>query len=82
MAAPSSPPPADENHERLLRIDQNLQIMRDKIDDAERLPGQTRSDLLIKLNGDDKPRIPGQSFGDMLGTQKLASRRDFQFLLG
>ncbi len=44
--------PREKDRERLKRIDENLMVLRDKIDTAERLPGTTRSDLLLALSGD------------------------------
>ena len=39
-----------KNKEQLKRIDDNLQVIRDKIEEAERISGSTRSEFLEKVS--------------------------------
>lgn len=83
------------NHssDRLARIDRNLAVLRDKIDDAERVTGQTRSNLLTMLSPDDKDKSKALDLlsdqkvktenideNDLLSLQKLLDRINFQLL--
>lgn len=79
------------NHsaERLHRIDTNLSILREKIDEAERVDGKTRSHLLNLLSPEDTMRPPLLDVresdlkfvvGDLMAVQKLLERISLRIL--
>lgn len=73
---PTNRDPYNEAVARQVRIDNNLMILRDKIDEAERLPGGSRSNLLDMLgkDGRDNPRLPNEPPPQMNASGDVADK--------
>lgn len=62
--------------DKMARMDRNLQVIRDKIEEAERVNGQTRSQLLnmLNLNAKDSEKVTENQLNDLMDLKSVKKK--------